>query len=57
MYVILFNGQAAPVGGWYGDAHGHRLFLSEGDLAPICPHLGPTTVQWRLIQPVGSPRA
>ena len=52
MMVILFNGQSAPTGGWYVDGHGHRMFLGEGDLAPICSFSGAAAVQWRLVQAI-----
>jgi hypothetical protein len=50
---VVWNGQPAPVAGWFVDGHGHRVFLREGDLAPICPHFGPAPVAWRLLYAVG----
>jgi len=52
MQVIRWNGYPVPVGGWYVDPHGHRVFLRAGDLAPICPQLGSQRVSWRLIAPI-----
>jgi hypothetical protein len=48
--LILWNGQRSPVGGWFEDEHGHRLYLRKGDPAPICPRFGPTLVRWRVVQ-------
>jgi hypothetical protein len=52
MQVIRWNGHPVPTRGWYADAHGHRLFLREGELAPICPYSGPARISWRLVAPV-----
>jgi hypothetical protein len=49
MQVIRWNGYPVPVGGWYVDPHGHRVFLRTGELAPICPQSGAARVPWRLI--------
>ena len=49
MQVLIWSGQPAPVGGWFVDLHGHRMLIRVGDLAPICPYLGPSTAQWRLV--------
>lgn len=54
MALILFNGQRSPVGGWFQDGHGHRLFVKEGDFLPICPRGGPSMVRWLLIQEIPS---
>lgn len=50
--LVIYNGQENPISGWFVDVHGHRLFLRRGDLAPICPHLGPAIARWRLTQEV-----
>lgn len=51
--IVVTNGQSAPVGGWFTDQHGHRLYLRRGEVVPLCPHLGPCgTVLWRLARPV-----
>jgi len=49
MQIMVWSGQPAPVGGWFVDPHGHRMLIRAGDLAPICPFLGPATAQWRLV--------
>jgi hypothetical protein len=54
----VWTGQPSSHRGWYVDLHGHRLFLRRGELAPICPHLGPAATVWRLaveFPDVGSP--
>lgn len=53
---VIYNGQPTDVGGWYVDSHGHELFMPQGSLAPICPHLGPGTAMWRLLRQVGDRR-
>jgi len=52
MHVIRWNGHPVPIGGWYADSHGHRIFLRAGDVAPVCPHFGPARVVWRLVAPM-----
>ena len=52
MHVIRWNGHPVPVGGWYVDPHGHRVYLRAGELAPICPQFGAARVPWRLIPPL-----
>jgi hypothetical protein len=46
--AIVWTGQSSPRRGWYVDQHGHRLFLRRGEVAPICPFLGPAASAWRL---------
>jgi hypothetical protein len=48
----IWTGQRVPHRGWFVDQHGHRLFLRRGDLAPICPYLGPAGTLWRLSVPI-----
>jgi len=45
----VWTGQPSSHRGWYVDQHGHRLFLRRGELAPICPFLGPAGTVWRLM--------
>ena len=52
MRPVVYNGQELPVGGMYADDHGHVMYLRAGDLAPICPRLGPTVVRWVLIREI-----
>ncbi|MDX1691902.1 MAG: hypothetical protein R3290_12865 [Acidimicrobiia bacterium] len=52
MQITVWSGQAVPRGGWFLDGHGHRLFLRAGDLAPICPAMGPAAVAWRLVREI-----
>jgi hypothetical protein len=52
MQVIRWNGHPVPVGGWYADPHGHRVYLRAGDIAPICSQSGPTRIAWRLVRPI-----
>ena len=52
MAIILFNGQPSPIRGWFADGHGHRILIRRGDMAPICPRLGPGVIQWRLMQEI-----
>ena len=54
MRPIVYNGQELPVGGMYVDDHGHVMFLRAGDLAPICPRLGPSIVRWILIREIAT---
>ena len=54
--MVIHNGQPTLVTGWYVDAHGHQLFLTQGSLAPICPHQGPNSVLWRLLRQVANPK-
>lgn len=54
--MVFQNGQVVPVDGWYVDSHGHQLFMPQGSLVPICPHLGPAAVMWRLLRQVGDHR-
>ncbi|NQV06396.1 hypothetical protein HQ535_07580 [bacterium] len=56
MNVMVYNGYAVPVSGKYVDNHGHILFLRVGDLAPICPMMGPSTVCWRVVRKVPDTR-
>lgn len=53
---MIHNGYPVPAGGWYEDAHGHRVLLRAGDLAPICPRFGLVPVAWRLVIPVALSR-
>jgi hypothetical protein len=52
---IVYNGQQLGNTGWFVDGHGHRLFLQRGDLAPVCPQLGPGVARWRLVQRIDDP--
>lgn len=56
MIVMVYNGYAVPVPGMYVDGHGHTLFLRAGDLAPVCPMMGPSTVRWRLVREIADTR-
>jgi hypothetical protein len=47
--VVVSSGRPVPLGGWFVDCHGHRLFLRRGELAPICPMLGPAATSWQLL--------
>lgn len=50
--ITLHNGQEVTTTGWFVDKHGHQLFLQRGQLAPICPHSGPSAALWRLTREV-----
>lgn len=56
---MVHSGHPVPLGGWYVDPHGHRVFLRSGDIAPICPRLGPAAVDWRLVMvvPIARPKS
>ncbi len=51
----MWTGQPAAHRGWFVDQHGHRLFLRKGEMAPICPYLGPIGTMWRLAVPIPEP--
>jgi hypothetical protein len=36
----------------YADGHGHVLYLRAGDLAPICPRMGPGLARWALVREI-----
>ena len=52
MQIVVWSGQRAPVGGWFLDPHGHRMLIRAGDLAPICPFLGPAPATSRLLREI-----
>ncbi len=54
--VTLSNAQRVPASGWYEDQGGDRLYLREGDLAPICPRHGLSLTRWRLVIPLADTR-
>ena len=54
--TTLHNGQQNDITGWFVDLHGHQLFMQRGDLAPICPHSGPSPALWRLVREVADIR-
>ena len=50
MALILYNGQRVLTPGWYLDEHGHRVFIGEGNLAPMCTRFGVGITHWQLLQ-------
>ena len=57
--TIVWTGQPVPTPGMYVDAHGHRVVLRTGELAPICTFSGAAAIGWTLVQalPTLAPRS
>lgn len=53
--MLVPSGNRVEVGGWYVDTHHHPIFLRVGDVAPVCPRVGPALVTWRLVVPLVLP--